>query len=85
MTDSLIKIAECVLKNNIFKRNKSVFQQLRRAAIGKKMVPPYATIFMDSLEEDTLSNSFLKPLVSWCYIDEPLWCGNMGKKSLKGF
>ena len=49
------------------------------------MVPPYATTFMDSLEEDILSNSFLKALVSWYYIDESLWCGDMGKKSLKSF
>ena len=49
------------------------------------MVPPYATTFMDSLEEDILSNSFLKTLVSWYYIDESLWCGDMGKKSLKSF
>ena len=25
---------------------------------------------MDSLEEDKLSNSLLKPLVWWCYIDD---------------
>ena len=26
--------------------------------------------YMDSLEEDKLSNSLLKPLVWWCYIDD---------------
>ena len=29
LTDSLIELAECVLKNNIFEHNKSVFKQLR--------------------------------------------------------
>ena len=62
-TDSLIKLAECVLKNNIFEHNKSVFKQLREAAIGTKMAPPYAIIFMDSPAEDMLSNILLKPLV----------------------
>ena len=28
-TDSLIEVAECVLQNNIFEHNKSVFKQLR--------------------------------------------------------
>ena len=68
-TDSLIELAECVLKNNIFEHNKSVFKQLKGTATGTKMAPPYAIIFMDFLEEDMLSNSLLKPLVWWRYID----------------
>ena len=39
-----------------------VFKQLRGTAIETKMVPPYAIIFMDSLEEDILIISLLKPL-----------------------
>ena len=62
-TDPLIELAECVLENNIFEHDKSVFKQLRGTAIETKMAPPYAVIFMDSLEEDILSNSLLKPLV----------------------
>ena len=62
-TDSLIELVECVLKNNIFEHNKSVFKHFRGTAIGTKMTPPYAIIFMDSLEEDILNNRLLKPLV----------------------
>ena len=36
--------------------------------MGTKMAPPCGIIFMDSLEEDMLSNSLLKPLVWWYYI-----------------
>ena len=57
-TDSLIELAECVLKNNIFEHDKSVFKQIRGIAIGTKMAPPYAIIFMDSLEEDIASKVF---------------------------
>ena len=32
LTDSLIELAECVLKNNIFEHNKSIFKQLRGTA-----------------------------------------------------
>ena len=56
-TDSLIELAECVLKNNIFEHDKSVFKQLRGTAIGTKISPLYAIIFVDSLEEDILSNN----------------------------
>ena len=32
--DSLIELAECVLKNNIFEPDKSVFKQLRGTTVG---------------------------------------------------
>ena len=51
-TDSLIELAECVLKNNIFEHDKSAFKQLRGTAVETKMAPPYAIIIMDFLEED---------------------------------
>ena len=72
-TDTLIELAECVLKNNIFEYDKSVFKQLRGInrgnAIGTIMAPPHAIIIMDSLE-DILSNSLLKTLVWWYYIND---------------
>ena len=72
-TDTLIDLAECVLKNNIFEYDKSVFKQLRGinggTAIGTIMAPPHAIIVMDSLE-DILSNSLLKTLVWWYYIND---------------
>ena len=67
---SVISDSECVLKNNTFELDKSVFKQLRGTAVGTRMVPPYAIIFMDSLEEDKLNNSLLKTLVWWRYIDD---------------
>ena len=36
-TDSLIELAECVLKNNIFEHNTSFYRQLWGTAIGTKM------------------------------------------------
>ena len=50
-TDSLMDLADCVLKNNIFEHNLSFFKKLRGTAIGTKMAPPYAIIFMGDLEE----------------------------------
>ena len=84
-TDSLIELAECVLKSNIFEHDKSVFKQLRGTAMGTKMAPPYAIIFMDSLEEETLSNSLLKLLVWWRYIDDIFMVWEHGEEELKKF
>ena len=82
-TDSLIELAEFVLKNNIFEHDRSVFKQLRGTATGTKITPPYAIIFMDSLEEHILSNSLLKPLVWWRYNDDKLMVWEHGEEELK--
>ena len=61
-TDFLIELAECVLKNNIFERNTSLYKQIRGTAIGAKMAPPFDIIFMDDLEEKILKDCDKKPL-----------------------
>ena len=38
-TNSLIELAEYVLKNNIFEHNPSFYKQLRRTENGKKISP----------------------------------------------
>ena len=73
------------LKNNIFEHNKPLFKQLRETEVGAKMAPPYAIIFMDSLEEDMLSNSLLKPLVWWYYIDDIFMMWEYGEEEPKKF
>ena len=48
------------------------------------MAPPYAIIFMDSLEEDILSNSLLKPLVWWRYFHDIFMMWEHGSKVFRG-
>ena len=84
-TDSLMDLAECVLKNNIFEHNLSFFKQLRGTAIGTKMAPPYAIIFMGDLEERILQNCSFKPLVWWRYIDDIFLLWQHGEEKLKEF
>ena len=69
-TESLIILAEYVLKNNIFEHNLSFYKQLRRTAIGTKMAPPCAIIFVGDLEETFFSDYDISPLVWWRYIDD---------------
>ena len=49
------------------------------------MAPPYAIIFMDSIEEYLLSNSFLEPVVWWRYIDDMSMVWENGEEKLKKF
>ena len=69
-TENLIKMAEFVLKNNIFEFDTNVYQQISGNAIGTKFAPPYACIFMDQLETKFLENQNLKPLVWFRCTDE---------------
>ena len=68
-TETLMELAECILKNNIFERNEDLYKQLGGTAIGTKMAPPYAVLFMGKLEEEFLEAQSLKPILWWRYID----------------
>ena len=69
-TESLIELAECVLKNNMFEHNLSFYKQLRGTAIGTKMASPYAIIFWGDFEERFFSDCDIFSLVWWRYIDD---------------
>ena len=84
-TDSLMELAECVLKNNIFEHNTCVYKQKQGTAIGTKMAPPYVILFMAELEESILKSAILKPLVWWPYIDDIFMIWQHGKENLNAF
>ena len=84
-TDSLMDLADCVFKNNIFEHNLSFFKQLRGTAVCTKMAPPYAIIFMGGLEERILQNCSFKPLVWWRYIDDIFLLWQYEEEKLKEF
>ena len=84
-TDSLVELAELVLKNNIFEFGEKVFKQKQGTAIGTKMAPPYAILFMDDLETRILEYSTFKPSVWWRYIDDIFLIWEHGEENLKSF
>ena len=50
-TETLVELAEIVVKNNIFQINEKTLKELRGTAIGTKFAPSYAILFMADLEE----------------------------------
>ena len=84
-TENLIKMAEFVLKNNLFEFNSKVFQQISGTAIGTKFAPPYACIYMDRVEQDFLETQELQPLLWLRYIDDISFIWTHGKEELKKF
>ena len=66
----MVKMAEFVLKSNIFEFNGNVKQQVAGTAIGTKFAPLYACIYMDEVETEIVKKQELNPLVWFrCMID----------------
>ena len=62
-SDTLIELAETVLKSNFFEFDQKTFKQVRGTAVGTKFAPPYAILFMADLEEK-IPNAFEeKPMI----------------------
>ena len=72
-TDSLMHLTEMVLRNNIFEFDNKVYKQLQGTAMGTKMAPSYAVLFMDKLERQFLDTMQYKPRNWWRYIDDIFW------------
>ena len=68
-TEDLVKMAKFVLKNNYFKFNSKVKQQILGTALGTKFTPPYTCIFMDNVETSFLETHEMKPLICFQNID----------------
>ena len=81
----LVKLAEFVLKNNLFEFNDKVKQQISGTAIGTKFAPPYACIYMDKTETDFLKTQDLQPFIWLRYIDDIFFIWTHGEAELKRF
>ena len=69
-TEDLVKMAEFVLKNNYFKFDSNVKHQISGRAVGAKIAPPYACIYMDYMENQLLKNEKIQPWIWFRYIDD---------------
>ena len=71
-TAVLACLLEIVLKNNFFVFDGKFYKQLQGTAMGTKLAPAYANIFMGKLEHNILSHAPLKPSFYKRYIDDIL-------------
>ena len=84
-TNGLVKLAEFVLKNNLFEFNDKVKQQISGTAIGTKFAPPYACIYMYKTETNFLKTQDLQPFIWLYYIDNVFFIWMQGEAELKRF
>ena len=68
----LVCLLEIVLKNNTFEFDNKFYKQLQGTAMGTKLAPAYANLFMGKLEHEILSHAPLKPIFYKRYIDDIL-------------
>ena len=84
-TEDLDKTAKFVLKNNYIEFNSKVKQQISGTAIGTKIAPPYACIFMDEVEISFLEAQEMKPSVWFRYIDDVSFIWTHGQERHDSF
>ena len=84
-TNDLVKLAEFVLKNNLFEFNDKVKQQISGTAIGTKFAPPYACIYMDKTETDFLKTRDFQPFIWLRCIDDIFFIWTHGEAEPKNF
>ena len=80
-TNDLVKLAEFVLKSNLFELKNENKKQISGTAIGTKFAPPYAYIYMDKTKTDFLKTQELQPFVWSRYIDDIFLFGRMEKQN----
>lgn len=84
-SDTFVKLAKIVLEKNTFQFNKNFYTQLQGTAMGTKMAPNYAILFMDWLERNLIASSDKKPMVWWRYIDDIFFIWTHGQEALQNF
>ena len=70
---------------NNFEFENNHYLELQGTAMGTKMPPAYANLFMGDLEQKILAQSPLRPLVWWRYIDDILMIWPHGEEKLNEF
>jgi len=81
--DDIADLAELVLKNNKFEFDGKHFLQKRGTAIGTRMAPAYANLFMHNLESQLLDLASVKPYLLLRYIDDILMIWTAGEELLQ--
>ncbi len=69
-TSSLLDLLDIVLKCNNFDFNGKHFLQVNGTAMGTRVAPTYANLFMSDFEETHIYTLQKKPLVWWRFIDD---------------
>ena len=76
---------EQILTMNNFKFNGEYYLQIQGTAMGTRMAPSYANIFMGKLETQLLQYTTDRPSTWWRYIDDIFAIWSVGQERLQLF
>ncbi|XP_074822342.1 uncharacterized protein LOC141995220 [Natator depressus] len=79
------ELCDFVFTHNYFTFGDNVYLQISSTAMGTRMAPQYANIFMADLEQCFLSSRLLMPLLYLRYIDDIFIIWTHGKEALEEF
>ena len=81
----ICRLANLVLTENYFKFNKRIYRQTHGTAMGTRMAPSYANIFMKYVEMQLIDTSPKKPTLWLRLIDDIFMIWGPGKQALEDF
>ena len=81
----ICRFASLVLTKNYFTFNKRLYRQIQGTAMGTRMAPSYANIFMKYVEMQLIETSPKKPTLWLRYIDDIFMIWGHGKQALEDF
>ena len=84
-TADLCHLVRLILTMNCFLFNENHYLQVHGTAMGTRMAPSYANLFMGKLECEFLLTQDLKPRVWWRFIDDIFAIWTHGEQSLLRF
>ena len=79
------RLANLVLTKNYFTFNKKLFREIQGTAMGTRMAPSYANIFMKYVETKLIETSPKKPILWLRFIDDIFMIWGHGKQELEDF
>lgn len=82
---AVITLLKLVLNYNNFTFDNNHFLQIHGAAMGSRVSPNYANLFMGSFEEKALNGFDIRPLAFYRYIDDIFIIWPRNETSLKAF
>ena len=82
-TDDISRLLSHCLNNNTFRFDQDHYRQQLGIAMGNKVAPPVAIIFMNKLEKAALSEARLKPEFYGRYIDDTIGVWTHGYDELQ--
>ena len=81
VVEIILKFVGLILNCNIFRFGDAHFLQKSGTAMGTKMAPSYANLFMGYVEQDLLARCEKKPLVWYRYIDDIFFIWTHGREA----